>query len=43
LYIFNVSKFVHFHLTRDTAYVCENFACKEPVTTPERLAAQLRA
>jgi uncharacterized protein YyaL (SSP411 family) len=28
---------------KPTAYVCENFACKEPVTTPERLAAQLRA
>ncbi|HEY7355968.1 MAG TPA: thioredoxin domain-containing protein, partial [Ktedonobacterales bacterium] len=26
-----------------TAYVCQNFACKEPVTTPEALAAQLRA
>jgi hypothetical protein len=25
-----------------TAYVCQNFACKEPVTTPEALAAQLR-
>jgi uncharacterized protein YyaL (SSP411 family) len=24
-----------------TAYVCQNFACKEPVTTPEALAAQL--
>ncbi|HZP84680.1 MAG TPA: thioredoxin domain-containing protein, partial [Chthonomonadaceae bacterium] len=28
---------------RPTAYVCENFACKEPVTTPERLTAQLRS
>jgi uncharacterized protein YyaL (SSP411 family) len=28
---------------KPTAYVCENFACKEPVTTPERLAAQLRS
>ncbi|HEU5369274.1 MAG TPA: thioredoxin domain-containing protein [Ktedonobacterales bacterium] len=26
-----------------TAYVCQNFACKEPVTAPEALAAQLRA
>ena len=26
-----------------TAYVCQNFACKEPVTTPEALAAQLQA
>jgi uncharacterized protein YyaL (SSP411 family) len=25
-----------------TAYVCENFACKAPVTTPEALAQQLR-
>jgi uncharacterized protein len=24
-----------------TAYVCQDFACKEPVTTPEALAAQL--
>jgi uncharacterized protein YyaL (SSP411 family) len=24
-----------------TAYVCQNFACKEPVTTPEALAAQV--
>ena len=24
-----------------TAYVCEHFACKLPVTTPEALAAQL--
>ncbi len=26
-----------------TAYVCQNFACKEPVTTPQALAAQLGA
>jgi uncharacterized protein YyaL (SSP411 family) len=26
-----------------TAYVCQNFACKEPVTAPEALAAQLAA
>ncbi len=25
-----------------TAYVCQRFACKEPVTAPEALAAQLR-
>ncbi|HVG39695.1 MAG TPA: thioredoxin domain-containing protein [Pyrinomonadaceae bacterium] len=24
-----------------TAYVCENYACQQPVTTPEELAAQL--
>ena len=28
---------------RPTAYVCENFTCKAPVTTPEALTAQLRA
>ncbi len=27
---------------RATAYVCQQFACKEPVTTPEALAAQLQ-
>ena len=26
---------------KPTAYVCTNFACKEPVTTPEEFAAQL--
>ncbi len=26
-----------------TAYVCENYTCKEPVNTPQRLAAQLLA
>jgi uncharacterized protein YyaL (SSP411 family) len=26
---------------KPTAYVCENFACKEPVTTPKALAEQL--
>ena len=26
-----------------TAYVCENFACKEPVTSPEALRKQLKA
>ena len=26
---------------RSTAYVCENFVCKQPVTSPEQLAAQL--
>jgi hypothetical protein len=26
---------------RPTAYVCENFVCKQPVTSPEELAAQL--
>ncbi len=26
-----------------TAYVCQGFVCKEPVTTPEALAAQLQA
>jgi uncharacterized protein YyaL (SSP411 family) len=25
-----------------TAYVCENYACREPVTTPDALTAQLR-
>ena len=28
--------------SKSTAYVCQNFACKAPVTTPEALAAQLR-
>ena len=28
---------------RATAYVCRAFACREPVTAPEALAAQLRA
>jgi len=27
---------------RATAFVCRDFACREPVTTPEALAAQLR-
>ena len=26
---------------RATAYVCENYACLQPVNTPEELAAQL--
>jgi uncharacterized protein len=26
---------------RATAYVCEHYACKQPVTTPEELARQL--
>jgi uncharacterized protein YyaL (SSP411 family) len=26
---------------RATAYVCEHFVCKRPVTEPEELAAQL--
>jgi uncharacterized protein YyaL (SSP411 family) len=25
-----------------TAYVCRHFACRQPVTTPEALAAELR-
>jgi uncharacterized protein YyaL (SSP411 family) len=28
---------------KPTAYVCENFACKLPVSTPEDLEAQLTA
>jgi hypothetical protein len=28
---------------RPTAYVCENYACQLPVTTPEALAEQLEA
>ncbi|HYY42325.1 MAG TPA: thioredoxin domain-containing protein, partial [Pyrinomonadaceae bacterium] len=28
---------------RPTAYVCENYTCQQPVTTPEELAAQLDA
>ena len=28
---------------KPTAYVCENFACKEPVTDPDTLAQQLQA
>jgi uncharacterized protein YyaL (SSP411 family) len=28
---------------RATAYVCENFRCKAPVTSPEDLARQLDA
>ncbi|GBD13272.1 hypothetical protein HRbin24_01296 [bacterium HR24] len=27
---------------RATAYVCQNFACREPATEPDVLAAQLR-
>jgi len=26
---------------KSTAYVCQNYACQLPVTTPEELAAQL--
>jgi uncharacterized protein YyaL (SSP411 family) len=26
---------------RPTAYVCRNFSCREPVTAPEALAAQM--
>jgi hypothetical protein len=26
---------------RPTAYVCEQYACQQPVTTPEALAEQL--
>ena len=26
---------------RPTAYVCENYSCQLPVTTPEELASQL--
>ncbi len=29
--------------SRATAYVCRNYACDEPVTTPDQLAAQLDA
>ena len=28
---------------KPTAYVCQNYACQLPVTTPEELAAQLNA
>jgi uncharacterized protein YyaL (SSP411 family) len=27
--------------SRPTAYVCRNFTCREPVTTPEALALHL--
>jgi uncharacterized protein YyaL (SSP411 family) len=27
---------------RATAFVCRDFACREPVTTPEALAGQLQ-
>jgi len=27
---------------RATAFVCRDFACREPVTTPDALAAQLQ-
>lgn len=26
---------------KPTAYVCQNYTCQLPVTTPEKLAAQL--
>jgi uncharacterized protein YyaL (SSP411 family) len=29
--------------SRATAYVCRNYACDEPVTSPDQLAAQLEA
>jgi uncharacterized protein YyaL (SSP411 family) len=28
---------------KPTAYVCQNYACKLPVTTPEDLAVQLES